>query len=124
MRHAGDLDGDGLNEVVIPNLFATDTDQVMIIVAEHSPQAVCQGVADAAIVSLPRINAIPQAQIDFLKAQGESLQASDVTPNIFNDLLNERVCFRAVIMSDPLKSGLASYNADQGRVGRTGGPGR
>ena len=62
-------------------------------------------------------NSIPQSQIDFLKAGGETLTAEDITNNIFDATYNgTEQTFEAVILTDPRKSGLS--NVTEGRVDR------
>ena len=67
---------------------------------------------DPMMVTVREINAIPQAQVDFLNTNSATLTTGDITANMFNDLNGARVQFTAVIMSDPRSSGLASINAE------------
>ena len=76
-------------------------------------------------VTVRQINAVPQSQIDQLMAAGASLTASQVTSGTCGGLLytgtlcGQTVQFTAVVMSDPLNSGLASINSTTGLPGRT-----
>lgn len=76
-------------------------------------------------VTVRQINAIPQSQIDQLMAAGTNLTLAQVTSGTCGGLLydgtlcGQSVQFTAVVMSDPLNSGLASINATTGLPGRT-----
>lgn len=69
-------------------------------------------------VTIAEINAIPQENIDQLNAGGASLQAGDIPPLIHSAYNNEVVQFNGIVMSDPLSSGLASWNDARGGPGR------
>lgn len=75
-------------------------------------------------VTVRAINAIPQANIDALNAFGVNLTLGDINPGFCQGLLydgtlcGEDVQFTAVVMSDPLNSGLASVDGDTGQPGR------
>ena len=75
-------------------------------------------------VTVRQINAIPQGQIDQLNAAGSSLTAAMVRSGscaglIYdNTLCGQSVKFTAVVISDPLNSGLASINSTTGLPGR------
>ena len=62
-------------------------------------------------VTVREINTIPQANIDQLNAAGASLTTEQVTALVKSPLEGDRVEFSAVILTDPLKSGLATANA-------------
>lgn len=71
-------------------------------------------------VTVRQINEIPQAQIDQLNTLADGVTNGDVQgcgSLIFNSLCGTEVTFTAVVMSDPLNSGLASVGSD-GRPGR------
>ena len=67
-------------------------------------------------VTVREINAIPQANIDALNAAGDALTNGDINPGFCTGLLydgtlcGQDVRFTAVVMSDPLNSGLASVS--------------
>lgn len=67
-------------------------------------------------VTVREINAIPQANIDALNAAGDALTNGEINPGFCTGLLydgtlcGQDVRFTAVVMSDPLNSGLASVN--------------
>ncbi|GMQ81737.1 MAG: hypothetical protein BMS9Abin05_1172 [Rhodothermia bacterium] len=67
-------------------------------------------------VTVRQINAIPQANINSLNAAGAALSNGDINPSKCSGLLydgtmcGQDVRFTAVVMSDPLNSGLASVN--------------
>ncbi len=71
---------------------------------------------DPTVVTVRQINEIPDDQVQQLLDAGTDLQSGDISGLIFNDLNGARVQFTAVIMSDPLNSGLA--NQTDGRVDR------
>jgi len=71
------------------------------------------------VTTVGEINAIPQSQIDQLNALGDTVTGADIQgcgSLIFNALCNESVTFTAVVMTDPLNSGLRSLNSE-GRPG-------
>ena len=74
--------------------------------------AQCTGTAgtDFQRVSIADINAIPQANIDQLNAASDAgtLDIGQIQTLLTNDLEDELVEFQAVLLSDPLLSGLAS----------------
>ncbi|MCH8124313.1 MAG: T9SS type A sorting domain-containing protein [Bacteroidetes bacterium] len=67
-------------------------------------------------VTVREINAIPQANIDAVNAAGDALTNGEINPGFCTGLLyagtlcGQDVRFTAVVMSDPLNSGLASVN--------------
>ncbi|MCH8122007.1 MAG: hypothetical protein IH853_02685, partial [Bacteroidetes bacterium] len=72
-------------------------------------------------VTVREINAIPQAGIDALNAAGDGLNSGDIDGECGGLIYAGTLCgttvrFTAVVMSDPLNSGLASVN--NGVVGR------
>ncbi len=83
------------------------------VLALAAPAAAqCTGTAgtDFTEVTIRDINAIPQANIDQLNAAGATLTNDQIVSLIKSPLEGERVEFTAVILTDPLKSGLASAN--------------
>jgi len=68
---------------------------------------------DPMIVTVRDINAIDQANIQTLNDAGAGLAAGDIGDLIFNSLVDSTVQFTAVVMTDPLTSGLASVNNDR-----------
>ncbi|MEM1056173.1 MAG: T9SS type A sorting domain-containing protein [Bacteroidota bacterium] len=78
--------------------------------------AQCTGVAgqDFFQVTAREINAIPQTNIDDLNAESAAgtLDIARIQELLTNDLEGEIVEFRAVFLTDPLLSGLASLNAE------------
>lgn len=71
-------------------------------------------------VTVKQINEIPQSQIDQLNTLGDAVAAGNVNgcgSLIYNDLCNTDVTFTAVVLSDPLNSGLSSLNSE-GRPSR------
>lgn len=79
-----------------------------------TPEAIaqCTGTAgtDFQRVTIREINTIPQSNIDQLNAAGASLTGDQISALVQSPLSGERVEFQAVILTDPLKSGLASAN--------------
>jgi len=75
-------------------------------------------------VTVRQINAIPQGQIDQLMAAGSNLDAGVVSSGTCagliydNTLCGQSVKITAVVISDPLNSGLASINSTTGLPGR------
>jgi len=72
------------------------------------------------VVTIKQINEIPQSQIDQLNTLGDNVSASDYQSCgslIFNSLCGELVKITAVVMSDPLNSGLSNLNSE-GRPNR------
>jgi len=73
---------------------------------------------DPVDVTIDQINAIPQAQIDQLDAGGANLTAAEINSGscaglIYdNTMCGQKVRFTAVVMSDPLNSGLSSVRND------------
>lgn len=66
-------------------------------------------------VTVRQINEIPQSQIDQLIALGDGVAPGDVNncgSLIYNDLCGSEVTFTAVVLSDPLNSGLSSINSE------------
>lgn len=64
-------------------------------------------------VTVKQINEIPQSQIDQLNTLGDNVTTGDLNgcgSLIYNALCDTEVSFTAVVMSDPLNSGLASVN--------------
>jgi len=64
-------------------------------------------------VTVKQINEIPQDQIDQLNTLGDAVTFNELNgcgSLIYNALCNTEVSFTAVVMSDPLNSGLASVN--------------
>ena len=64
-------------------------------------------------VTVKQINEIPQSQIDQLNTLGDTVTTGDLNgcgSLIYNALCDTEVSFTAVVMSDPLNSGLASVN--------------
>ena len=62
-------------------------------------------------VTVKQINELPQTQIDQLNSLGDNVTFADLNncgSLIYNALCGEEVSFTAVVMSDPLNSGLAS----------------
>ena len=86
-----------------------------------APQAwaQCTGTegVDFQRVTLDEVNALPQSNIDALNAAGTGLTAQQIDANIESPLEGETIEFTAVILTDPLKSGLASP-VDGGPPGR------
>lgn len=68
-------------------------------------------------VTVREINEIGDDAINSLNQQGAALTDDVIADLIFNDLDGESVQFTAVVMSDPLQSGLASPD-DSGEPGR------
>ncbi|MDA0875288.1 MAG: hypothetical protein O3C45_09555, partial [Bacteroidetes bacterium] len=71
-------------------------------------------------VTVKQINEIPQSQIDQLNTLGDAVTAANVNncgSLIYNSLCNTDVTFTAVVLSDPLNSGLANINSE-GRPSR------
>lgn len=60
------------------------------------------------LVSVQDINAIPQANIDALKAAGADVTEEQVIANVTSSLAGQTVQIVAVVVTDPLKSGLSS----------------
>ncbi len=83
-------------------------------VALSAPYAAaqCTGVAgtDFQQVTIRDINTIPQANIDQLNAAGADLTVEQIEALALSPLQGERVELQAVILTDPLKSGLATAN--------------
>ncbi len=75
-------------------------------------------------VTIRQINAIPQDQIDQLMSLGTALTAADVNSGscaglIYdNTFCGQEVRFTAVVISDPLNSGLSSINSTTGLPSR------
>ena len=72
------------------------------------------------VTTVGEINAIPQSQIDQLNALGDGVSSTDLNSCgslIYNSLCGESVKITAVVMSDPLNSGLSSINSE-GRPSR------
>ncbi len=75
-------------------------------------------------VTIRQINAIPQDQIDQLMSLGTALTAGDINPGFCtgliydNTLCGTEVRFTAVVISDPLNSGLSSINSTTGLPSR------
>jgi Secretion system C-terminal sorting domain len=69
-------------------------------------------------VTIAQINAIPQAQIDLLDAGGANLTSAEINSGscaglIYdNTLCTQNVRITAVVMSDPLNSGLSNLGSD------------
>ncbi len=86
---------------------------LLILAALASP-----AYAQPQVVSVRDINTIPQDQIDQLNALGVGVTNNDISDTgnalIFNDLLNAEVQFVAVVLSDPLNSGLANDDDSDG----------
>ena len=76
--------------------------------------AQCTGTAgtDFQQVSIADINAIPQANIDQLNAASDAgtIDIGQIQTLLTNDLEDELVEFQAVLLSDPILSGLATAN--------------
>lgn len=71
-------------------------------------------------VTVKQINEIPQSQIDQLVALGDGVTSANVngcSGLIYNSLCGQDVTFTAVVLSDPLNSGLSSLNSE-GRPSR------
>ncbi len=64
-------------------------------------------------VTVREINDIPDDNVQALLDAGANLQSGDINALIFNDLVGEQVKITAVIMSDPLTSGLANTTDDR-----------
>ncbi|MEZ4700786.1 MAG: T9SS type A sorting domain-containing protein [Rhodothermales bacterium] len=73
-----------------------------------------QAIAQPMQVTIRDINAIPQNQVDQLNAGGATLTSQDIQPLVLNDLQGVEVQFVAVVLSDPLSSGLGTPQDDQG----------
>lgn len=72
------------------------------------------------VVTIKQINEIPQSQIDQLNALNGNVTSGDYQSCgslIYNSLCGELVKITAVVMSDPLNSGLSSVNSE-GRPSR------
>jgi len=89
---------------------------VALAAAAVAPQAAaqCTGTAgtDFEQVTVREINAIPQTNIDALNASSAAgtLTIEDIQAGLTNDLEGEIVEFQAVVLTDPILSGLASPN--------------
>ncbi len=68
--------------------------------------------ATAQEVTIREINAIPQDNVDQLNAAGESVTITQIQDLLTNDLEGACVTFTAVLLTDPLLSGLANLNAE------------
>jgi len=72
------------------------------------------------VVTIKQINEIPQDQIDQLNSLGDSVSSADYEDCgslIYNSLCGSVVKVTAVVMSDPLNSGLSGLNSE-GRPSR------
>jgi len=63
---------------------------------------------DPVDVTVRELNTIPQDQIDQLNMGGTSLSLSEIDALALNDFQGQRVRFTAVVLSDPLNSGLST----------------
>lgn len=96
------------------------TTLLMLLIA---PLLVGNAVAQQS-VTIRQINAIPQSQIDQLMAAGTSLSTATVSSGTCagllwaNTLCGQSVKFTAVVISDPLNSGLSSPNSTTGLPSR------
>ena len=84
-----------------------------------SAQAQCTGTAgtDFQRVTVREINQVPQSNIDQLNAAGADLTTAQIATLVASPFTGQRVEFTAVLLSDPLKSGLASaVNGVPGRI--------
>ena len=63
-------------------------------------------------VTIDQITAVPQANIDALNAAGESLDIATAQELLANDLVGETVEVTAVVMTNPLLSGVRSLNGE------------
>ncbi len=68
--------------------------------------------ATATPVTVRQINAVPQANIDQLEAAGDAVTPDQIQALLTSDLEGACVTFTAVLLTDPLLSGLASLNSD------------
>ena len=78
--------------------------------------AQCTGTegTDFQRVTIDEITAVPQENIDALNAAGEDLDLADAQELLANDLVGETVEVTAVVMTNPLLSGVRSLNAETG----------
>lgn len=67
---------------------------------------------NASSVTVRDINAIEQVNIDQLNSAGSNLQSGDIQGLVTNDLVGSEVTFRAVVLSNPLQSGLSNPGLD------------
>ncbi|MEQ9104248.1 MAG: hypothetical protein RIE53_06080 [Rhodothermales bacterium] len=70
------------------------------------------------VTTVAEINAIPQSGIDAVAALGENVTTSDLTTHIRSPFTGESVQFTAVVLSDPLLSGLSSVNSSTNEPSR------
>ncbi len=91
----------------------------LAVVIAPRAAAQCTGTegVDFERVTLREVNALPQSNIDALNAGGADLTTDQINENVASPFNGERVEFSAVILSDPLKSGLGSPSS-------TGAPNR
>jgi hypothetical protein len=71
-------------------------------------------LAQPMTVTIREINAITQDQVDQLNAGGTTMTQQDIQPLVRNSLQGVEVQFVAVVLSDPLDSGLGTPQTDQG----------
>lgn len=84
---------------------------LVAVLALAAPVAAqCTGTegVDFTRVTLDEVNAIPQANIDALNAAGAALTVEQITDNIQSAFVGERIEFSAIIMTNPVLSGLGS----------------
>ena len=79
-----------------------------------APEAMAQCTGTPGVdfqqVSVSEINQLPQANIDQLNAAGAGLTTEQIQDLVTNDLEGELVEFQAVVLTNPILSGLASLN--------------